>query len=256
MAGYRFDLCLLFSFKLPVVLLFVVLRTPGVFITANGQHDVDIACKDEAVSSWHPWWYPSSYAANGTKCNIQCPLNCRCSLGMFDEAIIQCSHGNISVAHVSYPSNVTHLNWAHNNLYNTSKESFCGVAGTLEDIHLNNNNLQHLQPGAFECLLKLMHLDLRHNLLVKIENETFRGLAKLTWLDMSNNSLKEIQSRVFGPVKKLQWLDLGSNFIGEIQVGDLQGLRNLSKLYLDSNMLKEIRSDVFKGLESLSHLFL
>ena len=75
MAGYRFDVRPLFSFKLPVVLLFVVLRAPAIFITAYGQQDVDIKCKDEDVLSWHPWWYDSYQETNGTLCNIQCPLN-------------------------------------------------------------------------------------------------------------------------------------------------------------------------------------
>ena len=249
--------CFHFSFKLALLLSFTVLRAPCVFITADDQNGWIAECKDEAVSSWHSWWYPLSHAANGTKCNIWCPLNCSCSLGNFtEEVIIKCPHRNMSVAHVSYPSNVTYLSWAHNNLYNISKESFCGVAHTVEEIHLNSNNLQHLQPGAFECLQKLMHLDLRHNLLEKIKNETFRGLAKLTWLDMNNNSLKEIQPGVFGQVNKLQWLDLSNNLLGELQVGVFLGLEDLSKLHLENNMLQEIERNVFKSLENLFNLSL
>ena len=215
-----------------------------------------VECKDEAVQSWRSWRYPSANGANGTKCNIQCPLNCSCILGNFSELMINCSNENLSVVHISYPSNVKHLSWAHNNLYNINKGSFTGLADTVAAIHLNNNNLQHLQPGVFESLINMIYLNLSENFLKEIEAEMFRGLAHLTWLDLSSNVLKAIQPGVFGRIQKLRWLILENNKLKEIQPGVFKGLGNLSQLYLDSNMLKEIRPGVFKGLGNLTSLSL
>ena len=264
MAGHV--LCLLFSPKLAFVLLSTVLRAPGVSIANDEQSDWIAECKDEDVSSWHPLWYPSTLSAKGTKCNVQCLLSCRCILGNFSEVMINCSNGSMTVLHVPYPSNITHLSWAHNNLYNISKESFCGVADTVENIHLNNNNLSHLQPEVFKCLIKLIRLDLRHNLLEEIKADMFRGLTNMKWLDGSSNLLKTVQPNVFKGSSYLQWLDLHNNVLtelkvqpdvfGEILPGVFKGLGNLSHLYLNSNKLKAIQPGVFTGLGNLSLLFL
>ena len=269
------DLCLLFSSKLALVLILVVLKAPCVFITADDQNGFLVECKDEAVSTWH-WWIP--LFPESTKCDIHCPLDCRCSLGNYSEVIVNCLNGSISATHVSYPSNVTQLSWAHNEIQNISKDSFDGLVDTLEALHLNNNSLQHLQAGVFERLTKLLYLDLRHNMLEKLLCGVFVGLGNLSYLDLYSNKLKgiqpgvfrglgnlsvlylhsnkleEIQPGVFNGLGNLSYLDLDSNMLKEIQPGAFNGLGNLTSLYLSSNMLKEIQSGVFNGLGNLSYL--
>ena len=160
------------------------------------------------------------------------------------------------IAHVLYPPNVTHLSWAHNNLCNISKNSFAGLADTLQEVHLNNNSLQYLEPGVFECLLKLVNLDLRHNLLQEINDKMFEGLVKLAFLDLSSNTLEEIQPGSFNRTGNLSELCLLNNMLKEIQPGVFEGLGNLSLLALYSNMLKVIQPGAFKGLGNLSELYL
>ena len=254
MADHSWDFCPLLSFKLLLAISFVVLRSLGVSITADNQNGLVADCTDEAVSSWHPWWYTASHETNGTKCNIQCPLNCSCSLGNYSEVISECPKQNLTVVCVSYPPNITHLSWAHNNLCNISKNSFAGLADTLQDMHLNNNSLQYLEPGTFESLINLVHLNLRHNLLEEIEDKMFGGLANLVWLDLNSNALKEIRSDAFKGLGKLMELSLESNLLDEIKPGAFNGLGNLSKLYLANNALKKIRPDAFNGLGNLSRL--
>ena len=252
MAGHA-DLCLLFSSKLALVLFLVVLKAPCVFITADDQNGFLVECKDEAVSTWH-WWIP--LFPEGTKCDIHCPLDCSCSLGNYSEVIVNCLNGSISVTHVSYPSNVTQLSWAHNEIQNISKDSFDGLVDTLEALHLNNNSLQHLQPGVFERLTKLLYLDLRHNMLEKLLRGVFVGLGNLSYLDLYSNKLKGIQPGVFRGLGNLSVLYLHSNRLEEIQLGVFNGLGNLSYLDLDSNMFKEIQPGAFNGLGNLSDLSL
>ena len=256
MAGCCRDFCSPFSFKLLLVVLFVVLQSLDVFITAKDQNGWVAKCQDEAVSSWRPYWYPSSNVTNGTKCNIQCPLNCSCSLGNYNEVISKCSNRSLTIAHVSYPPNVTHLSWAHNKLCNISKNSFAGLADTLQDIHLNNNSLQYLEPGVFECLNKLVLLDLRHNLLQEIDDETFGGLTNLALLDLDYNMLKEIRPDGFKDLGNLKILFLDKNLLQVVQPCAFNRTGNLSKLYMSYNMMKEIQSGAFEDLGNLTFLAL
>ena len=126
MASHSCDLCLLFSSKLALVFVFVALRAPCVFITADDQNGCLVECNNENAFSWSPWWMP--LFPEGTKCDIQCPLDCGYSLGNYSEIIVNCLNGSISATHVSYPSNATQLSWAHNEIQNISKDSFMGYS--------------------------------------------------------------------------------------------------------------------------------
>ena len=252
MAGHA-GLCLLFSSKLVLVLVFDVFIAPCVLITADDQSGFLVECNDKDTSSWIPWWKQSFLEGNGTKCNIQCPSDCSCSLGNYREVSVNCLNGSISV---TYPPNVTQLSWAHNEIKNISKDSFAGLVDTLEALHLNNNSLQHLQPGVFVRLIKLRCLDLRHNMLDNIMYGMFGGLGNLSHLDLSCNMLEEIQLGVFNGLGNLLILYLSDNMLKEIKPGVLGGLGNLSHLYLDGNMLEEIQPGAFNGLGNLSRLYL
>ena len=248
MAGHA-DLYLLFSSKPVLVLLFVVLHTPNVFITADDTNGFLVVCNNEDVSFWHPWWTP--LFPEGTKCGIHCPLDCSCSIGNYSEIIVNCLHGRVSATHVSYPSNVTQLTWAHNQIQSISKDSFISLVDTLEALHLNNNSLHHLQPGIFERLINLKVLDLRYNMLEEILSGVFVGLKSLKRLDLSYNMLQKIQPSAFNGLGNLPYLYLHSNVLEEIQHGAFNGLGNLRYLYLENNMLKEIQPGAFDGLGNL-----
>ena len=255
MAGHCLSMCLLFSFKLSLVMLFLVLTATGVFITADGRSGWIAECRDEDASFWNSnWIYPG--IPEGTKCDIQCPFDCSCSLGSYTEVIANCLNGNMSVAKVSYPSNVTLLSWAHTEIQNISKDSFVGLVDTLKSLHLNNNSLQHLQPGIFERLINLETLDLRHNMLEEIMCGVLGKLQSLKRLDLSNNMLQEIRPCIFTGVEGLQWLFYGNNMLKEIQPGVFNVLKRLTILSLSNNMLKEVQAGVFNGLRKLQRLYL
>ena len=243
----------LYFYKLALVVYFIFL-SPDVFVSANDQNGFLVQCFHEDVSSWHQWWYWSSHATNGTKCNVQCPLNCTCSLGNVTDVIARCSNGSILKARISYPSNVTYLSWAHNNLYNISKESFVGLSGTLVYLHLSNNSLQHLQPGTFESLVNLVHLHLRNNSLKEVKPGVLQQVNNLRCLDFGFNKLKVIQPNIFYGLKNLSELYLDNNMLKEIQLGVFEGLGNLLYLELSNNMLDEVQPGIFNGLQSLSNL--
>ena len=246
-------MCLPFAIKLPLVVL-IVLRASDVFITADAQNGRVAECKTDQTSSWHQYWkYP---VPNGTKCDINCPLDCSCNLGNYSEVIVNCLNSHMSVSHVSYPSNMTILSWAHNGIENISQDSFMGLFKTLEALHLNRNSLQNLQPYVFERLIKLQVLDLRHNMLEEIRCGVFGGLESLKGLDLSYNVLHEIRPCIFTGVEGLLWLHYDSNILKEIQPGVFNGLGHLTHLNLHNNLIEELQPSAFDGLGNLLHLFL
>ena len=190
----------------------------------------------------------------GTKCDIQCPVDCRCILGNYSAVIGKCPNGDILMKQVHYPPNVTYLSWAHNDIQNISKDSFVSLAETLKVLDLKNNSLQHLRPNVFESLTELQVLDLRQNMLEEILCGVFGGLESLKGLDLRSNRLKEIRSCIFIGVEGLLWFLCGNNMFKEIQPGILNVVENLTHLVLDGNVLKEIGYGVFNGLGNLVYL--
>ena len=240
-------------FSVVLVAVFVVLKVSGIFITTNSHHGQVAGCyMDDKVSFWHSWW--SFYNPTGTKCFIQCPLHCICSLGNFREVVLNCTNGNISVTQVTYPVNVTFLSWAHSEIHSIEKDSFLDLLDTLRYLHLHNNSLQHLQPGVFQKLVNLVALDLRHNMLEDISSDAFKGLPNLVWLDLSINLLKEIATNEFRGLVSLIDLYLNENKIEVIQPHVFEELSNLTFLDLSSNLLQELKPGTFTGLVNLKYL--
>ena len=251
MAGHHCDLALIrdrnVCRKIVLLVLLIMLRLPGESIMASGHHGSinGAPCYvTENLSPWNPYCI---------KCDIQCPVDCSCSLGNFTEVLINCSNGSISVARVSYPTNATCLSWAHNKLCSIQMDSFVDLPDTLTVLHLNNNSLGELQLGVFKKLvhIKLLALDLRQNSLREIQPGVFAGLDNLLDLDLSSNMLEEIQSGMFGELFSLEYLNLRSNILHSIQRGAFKGLLGL---HLSGNMLKNIQPGILTESENLLDL--
>ena len=242
MALGQCNMCQPNSFKLILILMFVI----EVFVMANGQHGQVVKCYTDDPATCMPSWICAT-------CAIQCPAGCDCALANFSEVILNCPDGNISVIQVAYPSKITRLNWAHSEIHSIEKHSFVGLVDTMLFLLLNNNSLQHLQPGVFEEL-NIWEIDVRHNMLEEIGPDVFRGLGHLTWLDVSRNKLKNIASGGFESLGKLRYLNLSKNFLQKLQPGVFRGLVSLSWLYLHQNKLQQIHLGAFDGLPNLWEL--
>ena len=258
MAWYRKDLQVLIFSKLWFVALVVMTGTYSGLVTSNmsnDQHGWVAKCyKDQAFAK--PWWY--YFDDEVTQCNVRCPFDCYCSLDNFTEVLINCTNGNISVVHISYPSKVTLLSWANNKIFSITRGAFSGLPDTLEILHLNDNNLKHLQNGVFEGLLhptSLLALDLRHNMLEKIQPGVFKPLRRLMILDMEGNLLKEIQTGTFTGLEGLAILNISNNMLKGVQPGVFDDLHRLWQVSLSCNRLINIQSGVFaEGITNLRAL--
>ena len=213
----------------------------------NEQSDAIAVCKEQCITGYG---YPGS-CESYTACDVQCPVQCNCSLGNFSNVVVKCNSGVVIVSSVVYSSNVTTLFWDDCGLSAIHGDSFSAVADVLTYLSLHNNSLHHLQVGVFERLVDLKSLWLSLNLLRELEPGIFSGLSSLSHLYLDGNLLAALKSGVFDEMENLTSLQLQYNLLKEIQVGVFRGLFYLTHLYMYNNMLTTIVPEVFKDLKSL-----
>ncbi|XP_055978299.1 podocan [Sorex fumeus] len=128
----------------------------------------------------------------------------------------------------------------------------------LYKLHLKNNKLEKIPPGAFSELSNLRELYLQNNYLTDegLDNETFWKLSSLEYLDLSSNNLSRVPA---GLPRSLVLLHLEKNAIRSVDADVLSPIRSLEYLLLHSNQLRApgIHPLAFQGLKRLHtvHLY-
>ncbi|XP_046941817.1 podocan [Lynx rufus] len=128
----------------------------------------------------------------------------------------------------------------------------------LYKLHLKNNKLEKIPPGAFSELSNLRELYLQNNYLTDegLDNETFWKLSSLEYLDLSSNNLSRVPA---GLPRSLVLLHLEKNAIRSVDADVLTPIRSLEYLLLHSNQLhaRGIHPRAFQGLKRLHtvHLY-
>ncbi len=105
----------------------------------------------------------------------------------------------------------------------------------LEELGLENNMIENLEPYAFKCLSCLKTLSLSQNKLRRIKAFTFLSLESLSVLDLSKNHIENIESCSFSSLKNIKNLDLSYNYLSDLDTFTLQGLDGLAVLDLSHN---------------------
>ncbi|XP_072023466.1 uncharacterized protein [Amphiura filiformis] len=228
--------------------LYLILFSCSTQMTVNGQ-DNNGAIK--CVNGDYRWY------GNVTRCHMECPSNCTCTLDDVDTIISNCTDGYVYVTQVLYPpGNVNRLYWDNSTLHSIEPMAFARFGSRLRTLDLSRNALREIQPGVFEGLTRLDRLYLYNNALHEIQPGVFAELTSLEVLDLSNNALHEIPPGVFAELTSLEMLSLFNNALHEIQPGVFAGLTSLERLSLSNNALHEIPPGVFAELTSLEMLSL
>jgi Leucine-rich repeat (LRR) protein len=107
----------------------------------------------------------------------------------------------------------------------------------LLSLHLDNNEIEVLEPGAFFGLSKLKALSLQNNKLRTLEHGVFGGLDQLNLLNLNRNLLKSLKPKMFEGAHVLTTILVEDNLIENIETSVLGGLKKQVQLYVNRNPL-------------------
>lgn len=128
----------------------------------------------------------------------------------------------------------------------------------LRHLDLSVNEISFLQPGVFQALPHLEHLNLAHNRLAMGMALNSGGLGRLplvTSLDLSGNSLYgSLVEQLLGEAPSLHTLSLAENSLTRLARHTFWGMPALEQLDLHSNILMDIEDGAFEALPQLTHL--
>jgi hypothetical protein len=116
------------------------------------------------------------------------------------------------------------------------KNAFRGLQDLLS-LHLDNNEIEVLEPGAFFGLLKLKTLSLQNNKLRTLERGVFGGLDQLNLLNLNRNLLKSLKPNMFEGAHVLTTILVKDNLIENIEASAIGGLNKPVQLYVNRNPL-------------------
>ncbi|KAJ8020422.1 Reticulon-4 receptor [Holothuria leucospilota] len=90
-------------------------------------------------------------------------------------------------------------------------ETFRECERSLQQLHLDRNNIEIIEKGALKGLTKFAHLFLGHNNLQRLEATIFRDLISLESLYLNSNRLISLPEALFSTLNRLKHLDLRLN---------------------------------------------
>lgn len=129
-----------------------------------------------------------------------------------------------------------------------------GFYTALRHLDLSFNEISFLQPGVFQALSHLEHLNLAHNRLA-LSTGVLGPLLHVTSLDLSGNSLYSgLMEQLLGEAPALRTLVLAENSLTHLAHQTFWGTPALERLDLHSNVLMDIEDGAFEALPHLTHL--
>ncbi|XP_030381073.1 chaoptin [Scaptodrosophila lebanonensis] len=120
----------------------------------------------------------------------------------------------------------------------------------LQHLHLVNNRITRISPGAFKSLTNLLTLDISVNELEMLPKERLQGLKLLRLLNISHNTLKDLEE-FSTDLAQLQTLDLSFNQLDRISKKTFRNLHGLVELLLMGNRMTVLSNDAFRYLRKL-----
>ncbi|KAI7808447.1 SLIT and NTRK-like protein 5 [Triplophysa rosa] len=129
-----------------------------------------------------------------------------------------------------------HLLLAGNLLKKISLDDFVSYEG-LTILHLGNNDISELEPGAFNGLQGLKRLHLNNNKIEALQDDTFLGLESLEYLQMDYNYISHIEPKALSRLHHLEVFILNDNLLSALPFNVFQFVP-LTHLDLRGNQLK------------------
>jgi hypothetical protein len=145
------------------------------------------------------------------------------------------------------------------------RDFFKHVVATLEKLELHKSGVSHIEPGTFQQMHSLVHLDLSENRLEKWTNAMMRELPRVLDLNLTMNQIAEFLGHEDWldmnnrPTTRLRTLNLSSNKLTASSVNQLAAFAtSLVSLNLSHNFIETIELSngkrLFEGLLSLRAL--
>ncbi|EDV40088.1 uncharacterized protein Dana_GF24129 [Drosophila ananassae] len=123
--------------------------------------------------------------------------------------------------------------------------------GTLEQLHLNHNQLRLIERDALMAMPALRELRMRNNSLSSDLPLPFWNLPGLKGLDLAQNHFDRVDSQLLAGLPSLRRLDLSENGLVEMAPNSFRHNPLLETLNISSNELTKIHSSTLHQLERL-----
>ena len=140
------------------------------------------------------------------------------------------------------------------NLKVLDESSFNASANNLETLVFGEDNIQHIDSGAFKTLINLQTLSFDYNVIDNISDDAFIGLSNLKSLTFNGNNFTSFSSALLKPLTSLTHLSISDNPITQLSDDTFTALTRLSILNLSNNDLRSISSSLFSSLSNLKLL--
>ncbi|XP_066249550.1 insulin-like growth factor-binding protein complex acid labile subunit, partial [Euwallacea similis] len=137
----------------------------------------------------------------------------------------------------------------NSNIKTIAARTFTGLV-FMEELHLTNNSISYIDPGAFHGTRKVKQIFLDRALAGPLPDMVFQDLVLLRELYLNNNDLKMLNRDTFHGLANLENLDLSNNMLSELN-GSVANLGQLKFLMLSNNSLTIIKRTELIGLKKL-----
>ncbi|KAH8300423.1 hypothetical protein KR018_004929 [Drosophila ironensis] len=123
--------------------------------------------------------------------------------------------------------------------------------GTLEQLHLNHNQLRLIERDALMAMPALRELRMRNNSLSSDLPLPFWNLPGLKGLDLAQNHFDRVDSQLLAGLPSLRRLDLSENGLIELAPNSFRHNPLLETINISTNALTHIHSSTLHHLERL-----
>ncbi|XP_031631630.1 chaoptin isoform X2 [Contarinia nasturtii] len=140
-----------------------------------------------------------------------------------------------------YHSNIKVLDLSHNVITGISVHFFRPAEKSLTHLNLAHNQLTNTTRDVFGYMPLLHWLDLSHNRIIELDFDSFFGSKKLQVLDLSHNSISELPQTIFKTNNDLRIVNLSHNNLRTLSDNLFSG-GGVESLDLSHNLLTKIPS--------------